>query len=359
MKIGSIWQRYLFREILKVFFLFLGCFFFLYSLMDYSLHMQDFLVDKQIHLTHLFIYYFYQFIKRADLLIPLALLIATLKVLFSFNARGELVALQASGLSSKKILRPFFLLALFCTLFNALSMEFLLPSSLNFLDRFRESHFKHMSSGRKEPIHVIHLKDRSKIVYQKEDQEKQLYFDVFWIRTADDIWRMKYLSTNPDQPMGYFVDHIICSPEGSFEKTASFEQMAFPSFRLQPDPTGKGYIPIENRKPSELFRMLAHKRATTAFEYPQALTHLLHKCMMPLLSFLVIIAAAPFCFRHSRSLPVFFTYAIALFAFIAFTAYLDSALILGETQVLSAYNAILLPFALCFAGFGWKFFKTR
>src|SRR5690348_8415177 len=91
MMLASIWQRYLFREILKVFFLFLGCFFFLYSILDYSLHMQDFLVDKQIHLGHLFIYYFYQFIKRADLLIPLALLIATLKVLFSFNARGELV----------------------------------------------------------------------------------------------------------------------------------------------------------------------------------------------------------------------------------------------------------------------------
>ena len=117
--LASIWQRYLFREILKVFFLFLGCFFFLYSIMDYSLHMQDFFVDKQIHLDHLFIYYFYQFIKRADLLIPLAFLIATLKVLFSFNARGELVALQASGLSSRKILRPFFLFAssaLFSTL---------------------------------------------------------------------------------------------------------------------------------------------------------------------------------------------------------------------------------------------------
>jgi lipopolysaccharide export system permease protein len=360
MRLKLIWERYLFREILKVFFLFLGCFFFLYSILDYSLHMQDFLVDKHIHLSHLLIYYFYQFIKRSDLLIPLALLIATLKVLFHLNGRGELVALQASGLSLKRILRPFFILALMCTLFNCISMEFLLPSSLIFLENFRKSHFKHYSNGnRKEPLHVTYLKDSSKIVYQSEDKDKELYFDVFWIRSADDIWRMKYLSTNPEQPIGYYVDHIVCSPGGIFEKVASFEKYTFPSFRLQPDPTGKGYIPIENRKPSELFRLLLHKKTTTTLERPQVLTHFLHKCTLPFLSFLVVIAAAPYCFRHSRSLPVFFTYALALFAFVAFSALIHSALVLGESQVLSAYIAILLPFALCFLGFGLKFVKTQ
>ncbi len=291
---------------------------------------------------------------------PLALLIATLKVLFSLNSKGELVALQASGLSAKRILRPFFILALICTIFNCASMEFLLPSSLNFLDGFRQSHFKHSLNGnRKEPIHVIYLKDRSKIVYQSEDKAKGLFFDVFWICSADDIWRMKHLSTNPEQPIGYYVDHIVRSTEGNFEKIASFEKYTFPSFRLQPDPAGKGYIPIENRKPSELFRLLLHKKATTAFEHPQILTHFLHKCTLPFLSFLVVIAAAPFCFRHSRSLPVFFTYALALFAFVAFAALINSTLILGESQAISAYNAILLPFALCFLGFGLKFVKTQ
>lgn len=355
---GSIWERYLLREIIKVFFLFLGCFFFLYSILDYSLHMQDFWVDKRIHLSHLLIYYFYQFIKRSDLLIPLALLIATLKVLLSFNAKRELVALQASGLSAKRILRPFFYVALVCTLFNCISSEFLLPSSLNFLDNFRVSHFKHSVPGnRKEPIHVIYLKDRSKIVYQKEDTEKQMLFDVFWIRSAKDIWRMKHLAMRSEQPIGYFVDHIVCSAGGVFEKVGSYESYTFPSFQVQPDLTGKGYVPIENRKPSELLELLLHKKATTAFERPQILTHLLHKCAMPFLSFLVVIASAPFCFRYSRSLPVFFTYAIALFAFVAFSALLNSALILGETQVLSGYAAILIPFSLPLLGFGWKFLK--
>lgn len=355
-----LWERYLLRELFKVFFLFLGCFFFLYSLLDYSLHMQDFIVDKHINFSHLCTYYFYQFIKRSDLLIPLALLIATLKVLFALNARGELVALQASGLSSKRILRPFFILAFLCALFNCASTEFMLPSSLNFLDHFRVQHFKHSFYGeRREPIHVIYLKDRSKIVYQSEKTDEQLFFDVFWIRSSEDIWRMKYLSTNLEAPVGYWVDHIVRSPEGTFDKTESYESYAFPSFRAQPNLTGKGRVPIENRKVSELLRLLTHTRMTTEWERPQILTQCLHKCMMPLLSFLVVIAAAPFCFRYSRSLPIFFTYAIALFCFVAFAALIDSALILGEAQVISGYIAIILPFALSFIGFGWKFVKTR
>ena len=354
-----IWKRYILREISKVFFLFLGCFFFLYSLIDYSLHMQDFIIDKRIQLLHLATYYFFQFIKRADLLIPLALLISTLKVLFSLNDRGELIALQSSGLPAKKILRPFFLIGLLCTLFNVASSEFLLPAGLNHLDQFREKHFKHSIRGhRKDPVHVIPLKDRSKIIYHTEDQEKQLFLDVFWIQSVNEIWRMQSLSTDPDNPNASYVDHLKRNSEGNFEKMESFEQYLFSKFRWQADPTGKGFTPLENRKLSELLRLLFQKTKTTAYEYPQVLTHFLFKLAIPFLSLLVVIAGAPFCIRHSRNLPVFLTYAIALFSFIAFFTLIDAAVILGENLTLSPYLAILLPFILCWIAFGLKYRKT-
>ena len=168
---------------------------------------------------------------------------------------------------------------------------------------------------------------------------------------------MKRLAMHLEKPIGYYVDHIVCSQNGVFEKVGSYEAYTFPNFQVEPDLTGKGYVPIENRKPSELVHLLLHKKTTTAFERPQVLTHFLHKCAMPLLSFLVVLASAPFCFRYSRTMPIFFTYAIALFAFVGFSALINSALILGETQVLSGYAAILIPFALPFIGFGWKFLK--
>jgi lipopolysaccharide export system permease protein len=355
----TVWERYLLREILKVFFLFLGCFFFLYGLVDYSMHMQDFIVDKRIQITHIAIYYIFHFIKRADLLIPLALLISTLKVLFALNARGELIALQASGLPRKKILRPFFLTGLICTLFNLASSEFLLPSSLNFLDRFRQEHFKHYDRGhRKEPVHILRLKDRSKIIYQTVDLEKKLFQDVFWVRSVDEIWRMQSLSVDPENPIGFYVDQLQRNSEGNFEKVASFDQYRFDKFRWQPDPTGKGYTPLENRRMSELLHLLIQKTKTTAYEYPQVLTHFLFKVAMPFLSLLVIAAGAPFCFQHSRNLPIFFTYAIALFGFVAFFALMDAAVILGENLVVSPYLAILLPITLCSIAFGFKYRKS-
>jgi lipopolysaccharide export system permease protein len=359
MIVKMIWERYIFREIMKVFLLFLGCFFFLYSLVDYSLHMQDFIVDKRIQISHIAVYYFFQFVKRADLLVPLALLISTLKVLFSMNARGELIALQSSGLPTKKILRPFFYLGLLCALFNLISAEFLLPSSLNFLDHFREKHFKHSHRGhRKEPIHVLPLKDKSKIIYQSEDKEQKLFLDVFWIRSVDEIWRMQSLSSDPENPIGHYVDHLKRNTEGNFEKSESFEHFRFNKFKWQPDPTGKGSIPLENRKLSELFRLMVQKTKTTAYEYPQVLTHFLFKTAMPFLSLLVVIAGAPLCIRHSRNLPIFFTYAIALFGFIAFFTLMDAAVILGENVIVSPYLAVLLPFFLCWSVFGLKFHKS-
>ncbi|MCX6991210.1 MAG: LptF/LptG family permease, partial [Chlamydiae bacterium] len=97
----KIWQRYFFIELCKVFFFFLVSFFFLYSLIDYTTHAGDFVTDGKFQSKNLLFYYGFQFIKRAYLLLPLALLISTIKVLCSMNASRELVALQSSGVKLK------------------------------------------------------------------------------------------------------------------------------------------------------------------------------------------------------------------------------------------------------------------
>ncbi|MBY0529354.1 MAG: LptF/LptG family permease [Rhabdochlamydiaceae bacterium] len=360
MILTTLWERYLFRETLKVFFLFLGCFYSLYALIDYSTHMQDFFVDKRIQISHIFIYYSFQFIKRADMLIPLSMLIATIKVFLTLNAQGELVALQASGIPLKKIARPLLLLATVCTLFNLASGEWILPNCLNYLDRFREEHFKHSFRGnRKEPIHTLYLKDRTKIIYQTQDIDKGVYFDVFWVRSSDDLWRIKTLTLDLEHPVGAYVDHIQRNALGNLEKTESFETYRFAPFKVLPDLAGKGYIPLENRKITDLVRMLGEKRKATALEHPQVMTHLLFKCMIPWMALLAVIAPLPYCVRHTRMTPTFFIYTIALFGFISFYALMDAAVILGENNVIAPWIAILSPFALCSLAFGWKYTKTN
>ncbi len=354
-----IWKWYIFRETVKGFFLFLGCFYFLYAMIDYSTHMQDFIIDKRIQFSDMISYYSFMFIKRSYLLVPLAALIACIKQLLSMMLNGELLALQASGVSLKKIARPLIFLCGLCTLFNFFSFEHFLPSSLNFLDRFREQHFKHTRHGpRTEPVHALYLKDGSKIIYQTKDAEKNRFFDVFWIRSSDEIWRMKTLKADPENPIGEFVDHIQRNKLGNLIKTESFEAYTFSPFKWQPDLAGKGYVPIENRRISQLVYLLNSKKRATTVERAQILSHLFYKCTMPLLPLLSLIAIFPYCVRYSRTTPIFLTYTFAIFSFVAFGAIMDAAVILGENNVVHPFLAVFGPFLTCSIGFGWKFAKT-
>lgn len=350
----KIWQRYLTREIVSFFFLFLGCFYSIYALIDYSLHMQDFMQDTRITFFHIFLYYLFEFIKRADLLIPLAVLITTIKVLFALNIKGELVALRASGLSLKVILRPFFYLAIALALFNYISNEWILPSSLTFVDRFQEQHWK--PSSKNSHLYTLSLSDQSKLIYHSKDTQKKLLTDVFWVRNVDEIWHMKSLCYDIKQPIGFFVDQLKRNGKGHFERVESFEKYAFGLFSKGLLENYKISTSLENQKISILFKDLVQKRLSP-YEYPTALSYFLLKVTMPLLSLLVVLAIAPFCISHRRCFPVFLTYALALFGFIAFFTLLDAAIILSENETISAFYAILFPFCICFSLFSYRYFK--
>jgi lipopolysaccharide export system permease protein len=355
-----LWQRLLLKEISGIFLLFLFGFFTIYALIDYSLHMQDFIKDQRIQFFDLLIYYFHQFVKRSPLLVPLALLIATIKVLCGFNASRELVALQAGGISLRRLMTPFFLVATLCSLYSAANAEFLLPRSLNYADQFHKAHFRHsMTGNRKERLHVLTLKDNSKLIYQTYNREQECFSDVVWIRSADDVWRMKLLKADPKNPEAKFVDHLVRNGQGIIEKGESFETYLFHQMQWKPEATNLGTLPVENRKISSLYRLLFEKKETTTFEKSELLTQFLYKSSLPFLPFLVVIGVAPFCIRYTRQAPLFFIYSFSLFGFIAFYMLMDAATILGENQVLSPWIAVLAPSILCASFFTFKFVRMR
>lgn len=350
MILKSLWERYLMRKLLATFFLFVGSFFVLFALLDYTLHAQDFLQGRTFRMEKLLSYYGYHFIKQADLLLPLALLIASLRTLFGLNARGELVALLASGLSARTLMRPFVLLALLCTLFTYANYEYLLPKGLNYLTRFRNAHFKRAAKHRhRKGVHVLFLQDQSKILYSQETPDA--YRDVYWLAQPNEIWHMQVLEKSFPDAKGWRVDHLVRGPNGLVEKRESHEACLFSGMHPQPDPTGKGYIPAENRALSELFALKKH---LGNHEPARITTALVYKCLFPLFSLLIVSAVPLLGFRHDRRLRQFFAYALSLFAFIALVAFLDACVILGESEILSPYLGILLPFALLFALFGRK-----
>ncbi len=342
-----LWWTYFFKEVTKVFFFFLLSFFFLYSLLDYATHMEDFFHNNTLQIKDILLFYGCHFLKRADLLLPLALMVATIKTLTTFNVRREWMALQVAGLPRKKLIRPFLVLALLCSLFNWISFQSLLPYALNQMDEFRMSHFKgsHRAKQR-ELIHLLSLKDRSKLLYQTYDTEKKELFDVLWIRSQDDIWRMKFLDGDPTHPEGRYVDHLVRNKEGFLEKKDSFDRFYFLELKWNPKMLGQSQIPFENRSFKELFRLAIHSALVTPYEIPKITTQICFKLAIPLLSPLALLSIIPLCVHFSRRFNPFFIYAIGIFGTLSFYMLIDALTILGEQATLSPIIGIFTPFLI-------------
>ncbi|HAZ16055.1 MAG TPA: hypothetical protein DCY54_05440 [Parachlamydiales bacterium] len=356
----KIWQRYFFKEILRIFTLFLFSFYFIFAVLDASAHIQDFIRESHLSFLSIVLYYLYQFIKYADLIIPLAVMVATIKVLSSLNNNRELAALQTSGMNTKTLLRPFFQIALFSSLFLYCNYEFFYPPAVGFLNNFYESHLKHSYRGnRKEPLHILYLKDNSRLIYQTTTPSREYFFDLFWVRSFDEIWRIKYLKADPKDPQAFFVDHIQRNSEGVLSKKASYDHLLLKDLKWSPAMARVGKTPIENRSIRELFQFLTKKRVTNSYHSSELATHFLYKCLMPLSSLLAVVAVAPYCIRYSRRYSPFLIYSVSLFGFIAFFTLIDASIILGENRVVSPYTALLAPFLFCGALFGVKFLRTR
>ena len=355
----KIWQRYFLVGILKTFFLFLLCFFILYALVDYSMHMQEIMKNKRISIGDLAIYYGMLFSKRCDLLLPLSLLIASVKVLTSLNHRNELLALQTSGIAIHRLTRPFFFVGLICVGLSYSNFEILAPKSLNYIDHFEKKYLKKKSARKvkKQAVHVLPLEDGTRLLYQKYDAENKEFFDLFWILSIDEIYHTKTLKVTDSGLIGNFVDHLIRSEEGEIKKIASYPTYFFKDLNLNFDLQDHLSIPMENRSISDLITITLNKTSLLYENRATVHTHLYFKLFMPWLPVLVLISVVPFCIPSVRFLPTFLIFSVTIFGYITFFTVMDGCVILGETQVIPPFWAIFTLPITFFAIFGVRFIK--
>lgn len=359
MTVVKIWQRYFLQEILKTFFLFLGCFFFLYALADYSMHMQEILKNKKIAIGDLCLYYGMLFSKRADLLLPLSLLIASVKVLTSLNKRNELLALQTSGIAVHKLTRPFFFVGMICVAISYCNFEIIAPKSLNYVDHFEKKYLKKKRSQKKEKggIHALPLEDGTRLLYQTYNGETEEFFDLFWVLSVDEMYHIKTLKIVDDAAIGTFVDHLKRGAGGEIQKFASYPTHLFKNLHLNLGLQDHFSKPMQNRSISELVQMTLNKTPLFYENRMTVHTHLYFKLIMPWLPVLVLIGVVPFCVPSVRFLPTFLIFSVTIFGYITFFTIMDGCVILGETQVLPPFWAIFTLPILFFLGFGTRFVK--
>lgn len=251
-----LWQRYCFTELLKVFFLVIGSFYFLYVLIDYSAHAK---ILQKVTFSQTLLYYLCQFTKRADMLLPVSLMIASIKVLCSLNLRNEIVALISNGIPLKKFLHPCFYLASICSLFLFLNFQFLQPYSLQRIDYFEKRYFD-TRSYHKQTVNHLALSDNTVLLYHHFDPSQEIFSDVYWLQSTDKIYRIHTLFPNTVPPRALHVDLISRNALGEMAKDVSFSELSFPQMLFEKKSLFSATHPPSGQSLSELFRNIAWKR---------------------------------------------------------------------------------------------------
>jgi lipopolysaccharide export system permease protein len=352
----KIWQRYLFNEILKSFTLFLGCFYFLYVTIDYSLHAKTF---AEMPIGDVFIYYLCHFIKRAEVLIGFGMMLSTIKVLCSLNTSNELVALVTSGIKKRTLLQPFLIVAITCSAFLYLNGEFFIPKALSTIESI-ESHYlsEDSSSSQLKSINELPLSDDSIILYHHYDRALQAFFDVYWICSPDNILHMKYLYPRLEPPIGLFITDLARDDDGNFVIANSHEAKQLTEINFDEETLRIAITPPEYQSISQLWRQIPFDKEDLSDKEARIVTTFTYKTMIPFICLLAVIGPAPFCMRFSRHLRVFSLYGISIFLFVTFFTILDAATVLGENQITSPTGAIIAHFSLFFAVFGISYFRN-
>lgn len=364
----KIWERYLLRQMATSCFFVLFCFYGLYVLIDYATHSHSF---SHYHFSAIDIAKFYggEFVLRLEILLPFSTLIACIHTLCRLNKQNELMALMVAGIPLKRLLWPLVLLGLLFTLLLYASNEWLQPRSLRYHQklanvRAKAKRQKYSAAN----IQQITLTDGSFLIFQSYLPETSTFEDLFWVRSLDEIYRMRTLQAREGQaPIGYDGQKlerikIESRQENEIEESVLypslfFKEHVFDDLAIDDDKLKESIISPENQAISELYRKLPKRGLAQNAKEARLETAFHHKMALPLLCLLAIIAPAPFCTRFSRTQPQLVIYALSLFGLIACYLVINASVILGERQVLPAFMAIWLPFSAFFLFFGWRFLR--
>ncbi|MCE5317153.1 MAG: LptF/LptG family permease [Parachlamydia sp.] len=355
----TIWGRHFLFQTMKIFFFFLTCFYGLYVLIDFTSHATHFHHGHQaIYWKEVALYYLSDFARRMEVFIPFALLISTVKVLCSLNIHNELVALMASGIPLKTLLRPFLLIAMFCVALLYLNTEWLVPRAMHALKHIEEAHQRVKRQALKLPnVQHLILEDESTLLFQHYDSLSQRFFNAYWIRSIDDVWHMETLDPYTEIPTGYGVDWLLRNPAGQLTRKETHSVMLMPAMRFNKERLIETLTPAEELPLGTLWEKHPPTLFAKSEKEAQIMTALYYKMSLPWLCLLAVIAPAPFCVAFTRQLPVFFIYACGIFGLVAFYLLIDAAMLLGKRQLLTPWLALGFPFFLFFGIFSYRYWK--
>ncbi|MCB1119747.1 MAG: LptF/LptG family permease [Chlamydiia bacterium] len=350
----TIWEKHFVQRWLKVFFLFFLLTFGLYVVIDYSSHTGNFHHHQTVTAKTVIVYYLSEAIKRAEILIPFGVLIATIRVLTQLSAHNELVALLASGIKMKRLLRPFLLLGLILVASLYINYEFFLPQAIRWQRPTEKLEKLHKKRSQKYPLtRQLALEDGSLLVFYAYNSKA--FEDVYWIPNSDEIYHMETLNPYTSPPLGKTVNHFTRHDEGlSLEVSQAVRE--FPELILNHDELIDTFASADEESLSALSQ---GKSSLLSEKDAKRLTLFHRRLAMPLLSLFAILIPAPFCLHFRRLSPLYLIYGLALFALITTILLINAMTILGERQVIAPQWTLWPFFALLTIWGGRKWLKLQ
>ncbi|MBX9745099.1 MAG: LptF/LptG family permease [Chlamydiales bacterium] len=346
-----IWRRYLLLRLILSFLFILLSLFLLFIFIDLSVRSGKIFGKHGSGSYETIFYYCCQLSNYLHFFFPLSFLLASTQVLLNLNSHHELVAFQMGGLSKRKLLSPFFLVASCLFGLSIINQEWIIPKTLASAYDYTKAHARHKKKPLRDHLQTIHLEDGSEMVFQSIDEQTKELFDVFWLQDSSTIWYMKFLHIKP--PLGRFVERFE-RKNHLWGKTDCFDSLSFPQLSIDEKQAFNSFTPYERRPLSELVL----QAYLSIQERPKLLAHLFYKLSSSLMIFLLILAIAPACFSFSRTRSSFLIIALFLFGFLASIMLLDGLLILGENQVIHANIAFGVPLTVL-AACCYRYFRKN
>jgi lipopolysaccharide export system permease protein len=330
--------------------------YFLYVIIDYATHIKLF-QHGGFYYWHLLIYYFYQFSKHAEILMPIVLLISTLKVILTANIQRELLVLMSAGISLKKIGRPFLLFGICTTFLCYLNFEYLQPIVYLKLSAFEQSYLHKTSHTQNSLIHPLTLEDQSLLVYHMYDPIHNELKELFWKKNEKEIYKIQCLQLTPIPPKGLHVDYLAYDDTLSLKLIDRYEEIDFATMTL-PSNLSPILRPLKWHSISSLAHLFPKEKGSKLNDkQAAAATHFFYKLFMPLVAIIIVFASLSLCTRFTRNFSSFLIYLFFLCGYITFFTLLNASVILGENQIVHPLVAICLPVGALLLVFGYKYAK--
>lgn len=328
----KLWHRFLLQPLLATFCFCLCSVLFLYILIDLSVHGVNF-SKEWTGISSLLFYYLKHLSIYFDLFTTLSFLLACLKVLSDVTSHLEWCALQMGGLSTKKLLLPFFTFGIVLASISLINGQWIAPSAGKIASGIFEAKKKSPS------LHKLFLEDGSELVYAKHHED--LLLDLFWIGSPHEIWHLA--SFSPSTKVGKEID-ILELRDGVHSKDF-FQERICPEIQIPHDWKEYQELSLDSLSISALFQ------ETTA----EGKTCFHRKLAEPLLPLLAFLAVAPPLLRFQRKQRLFLITTLSLLGFFVQFTLFEGLQILGENRVIAPSLAIWIPLIAAFGFFGWRF----